>query len=38
MLALLRERLGNEPERELHIAAREQQRITHLRLRKLLEQ
>lgn len=37
MLALLQERLGNEPERELHIAAREQQRITHLRLRKLLE-
>lgn len=37
MLALLKERLGNEPERELHIAAREQQRITHLRLRKLLE-
>jgi OHCU decarboxylase len=37
MLALLKERLGNEPRRELHIAAREQQRITHLRLRKLLE-
>ena len=38
MLALLRERLGNDYETELHRAAQEQQRITHLRLRKLLEQ
>jgi OHCU decarboxylase len=38
MLALLEERLGNEPERELRVAAEEQRRITHLRLRKLLEQ
>jgi OHCU decarboxylase len=37
MLALLKERLGNEPERELRVAAEEQRRITHLRLRKLLE-
>jgi OHCU decarboxylase len=37
MLALLKERLGNEPERELRIAAEEQRRITHLRLGKLLE-
>lgn len=38
MLALLRERLPNELETELRIAAEEQRRITHLRLRKLLEQ
>ncbi|HEX8139428.1 MAG TPA: 2-oxo-4-hydroxy-4-carboxy-5-ureidoimidazoline decarboxylase [Pyrinomonadaceae bacterium] len=37
MLALLEERLGNEPEMELRIAAEEQRRITHLRLRKLLQ-
>ncbi|HEY6551704.1 MAG TPA: 2-oxo-4-hydroxy-4-carboxy-5-ureidoimidazoline decarboxylase [Vicinamibacteria bacterium] len=36
MLALLRERLGNDPEAELRIAAREQARITRLRLEKLL--
>jgi allantoicase len=35
MLALLRERLGNEPEAELRIAAGEQAKITHLRLEKL---
>jgi OHCU decarboxylase len=38
MLALLRERLHNDRETELRIAAEEQRRITHLRLRKLLEQ
>lgn len=38
MIALLKERLGNDPATELHIAAEEQRRITHLRLRKLLEQ
>ena len=37
MLALLEERLGNDPETELRIAAEEQRRITHLRLGKLLE-
>jgi OHCU decarboxylase len=37
MLALLEERLENEPERELRVAAEEQRRITHLRLRKLLQ-
>ncbi len=38
MLALLRERLHNDHATELRIAAEEQRRITHLRLRKLLEQ
>lgn len=37
MLALLRERLHNEPDAELRIAAEEQRRITRLRLEKLLE-
>ena len=37
MLALLRERLQNEPDTELRIAAEEQRRITQLRLEKLLE-
>src|SRR5688572_7404354 len=37
MLALLRERLGNRPETELHVAAEEQRRITRLRLEKLLD-
>ena len=32
-----RARLNNDPETELHIAAEEQRRITHLRLRKLLD-
>lgn len=36
MLALLRARLGNEHEEELRIAAREQSKITRLRLEKLL--
>lgn len=37
MLALLEQRLPNNPEAELRIAAEEQRRITHLRLRKLLQ-
>jgi allantoicase len=36
MLALLRQRLQNGPGKELRIAAEEQQRITQLRLEKLL--
>jgi len=36
MLSLLRERLANEPDAELPIAAGEQARITRLRLEKLL--
>lgn len=35
MLAILQNRLGNEPAEELQIAAREQSKITALRLRKL---
>jgi OHCU decarboxylase len=35
MLALLRARLGNDPETELRIAAEEQRKITNLRLEKL---
>ena len=37
MLALLRERLRNNGETEINIAAEEQRRITRLRLLKLLE-
>jgi len=37
MLVLLRARLQNDPETELPIAAAEQQKITRLRLEKLLE-
>jgi OHCU decarboxylase len=37
ILALLEERIGNEAAAELRIAAREQAKITELRLRKLLE-
>ena len=37
MLALCEQRLQNDRETELRIAAEEQRRITHLRLRKLLE-
>jgi OHCU decarboxylase len=37
MLSLCRERLSNDPGDELRIAAEEQRRITHVRLRKLLE-
>lgn len=36
MLALLEARLGNAPDAELPVAAEEQRRITHLRLKKLL--
>lgn len=36
MLELARERLGNDPEKELRIAAVEQRKITRLRLEKLL--
>lgn len=38
MLAILRERLGNDVETEMRVAAEEQRRITHLRLQKLLEE
>ncbi len=37
MLALCRERLSHEADAELRVAAEEQRRITHLRLRKLLQ-
>ena len=37
MLAILRSRLGNDPEEELRVAAAEQAKITKLRLRKLVE-
>ena len=36
MLALLRQRLANDPETEVHAAAEEQRKITRLRLQKLL--
>jgi len=36
MLALLEQRLQNDPVRELPIAAEEQRQITRLRLQKLL--
>jgi 2-oxo-4-hydroxy-4-carboxy-5-ureidoimidazoline decarboxylase len=36
MLALLEARLGNDPDREVRIAAAEQAKITRLRLQKLL--
>ncbi len=36
MLSRLRERLGNAPEDELRIAAREQAKITRIRLEKML--
>ena len=36
MLGLLRERLGNEPEEEILIAMGEQEKITKIRLEKLL--
>lgn len=36
MLAILRQRLENDPEEELKIAAAEQAKITELRLRKLI--
>jgi len=37
MLAILRERLNNDAERELPAAAEEQRKITHLRLQKLVQ-
>ena len=37
MLAILRERLENDPDEELRIAAAEQAKITKLRLQKLVE-
>lgn len=37
MLALLKERLKNETDKELRVAAEEQRRITNLRLKKLFE-
>lgn len=37
MLALLRQRLHNDPDTELRLAAEEQRRITNLRLEKLLQ-
>jgi 2-oxo-4-hydroxy-4-carboxy-5-ureidoimidazoline decarboxylase len=37
MLAILRQRLGNDRDEELRIAAAEQAKITRLRLVKLLE-
>ena len=37
MLALLRARMPNPPEREIRIAAEEQMKITRLRIAKLLE-
>jgi 2-oxo-4-hydroxy-4-carboxy-5-ureidoimidazoline decarboxylase len=36
MLDLLRQRMGNDPEKEIQIAMTEQGRITRLRLEKLL--
>jgi OHCU decarboxylase len=37
MLFILKERLHNEPDTEIRVAAEEQLKITHLRLQKLLE-
>ena len=37
ILANARSRLHNEPDDEMRVAAEEQRRITHLRLRKLLD-
>jgi OHCU decarboxylase len=37
MLSILRERLQNDRDNELRVAAEEQRKITHLRLKKLLE-
>lgn len=37
MLAILRERLGNDPDQELRNAAAEQAKITQLRLNKLID-
>jgi OHCU decarboxylase len=37
MLMICKERLGNDPDEEIRVAAEEQRRITHLRLGKILE-
>jgi OHCU decarboxylase len=37
MLSILKERLENDADKELRVAAEEQRRITHLRLQKMLE-
>ena len=37
ILGFLRDRLGNDPQAELRVAAEEQRKITQLRLKKLLE-
>ena len=37
MLAILLQRLGNNPDEELRLAATEQAKITQLRLRKLID-
>jgi len=36
MLAILRSRLPNTPEQEIHVAAEEQNKITRLRLERLV--
>jgi 2-oxo-4-hydroxy-4-carboxy-5-ureidoimidazoline decarboxylase len=38
MLSILKDRLGNDEQKELRIAAAEQAKITKLRLEKLLTQ
>jgi 2-oxo-4-hydroxy-4-carboxy-5-ureidoimidazoline decarboxylase len=38
MLSILEARLGNAPEHELAVAAREQSKISKLRLQKLLQE
>lgn len=38
ILSILKDRMNNAPEDELHVAAAEQAKITQLRLRKLLNQ
>ena len=38
LLAILQQRLANDPENEIYHAAEQQQLITHLRLRKLLSE
>ncbi len=35
MLVIIKERMNNDPEKELHIAAGEQNKITHLRIDKI---
>ena len=37
VLAALRERIDNDPETELELAAREQRKITRLRLERMLQ-